>query len=432
MKIADRLLLTALVILTGAISAFAFPTTADVKVENISGGEVTLISSASAQKAKEAESLAVEQAFYALLHQGVEGLHGGQPMLAGDAKTFEYSFYKEAKHLNFLAGNPVKLDEVKIGDRRKVRVSVTIEYEKLLRTLRDNKQLISPAWSDNKQAAAGPVPAGVNPTIVVVPYVKGDDRSFSAMKHLVDNSPATRHAVGAVASMFSDRGFKTRDFIARLDNANTSDILRDGTQTDARTAVTQELPGDIVVYVDYTMSYPGGRRGACTVNIKAVEQMTEGELATAQYASGEYMITDSTTLINHALQKAEKGFFDKLTNAFNRMVETGREMRVEMTLDENVTDWDFDTECPETGDDFRDALEEWLRTVSTSTPDLSVGTSKSLPFNLNIPLWDKDKNRSYTINNFRSSLRKFIKAQLGDSYKVNVTNMGQKLFIVIE
>lgn len=425
-----RILTLAMTWLSALGIANAVPTTCEVTLASQSGREVTLISAATAPKGKEAENLAVEQAFYGLMDRGVEGLNSGQPMLAAPNKEFNYTFYQEKKYINYLTASPVKLDETKIGNNRRVRVRLTVNISKLKEDLLSNNLPISPAWQDKK--VEKPTVA-LNPSIVVVPYVKsGGDQSFKGMKELIDNNPAMKHAVNTVSSQFADRGYKTRDFTTMLANSMTDDVMTEGTQTDARTMVIQQLPGDIVVTVDLDL-YNDKGKGSCALTVSAVERQTAGKLCSASYNSGQYMTTNYVALSNHALKKIEKKFFDQMQEAFAQMVEKGREMKLEFLLGETVSDWDFDTETPVTEEDFKETLEEWLRAnANHGIYDMSQNTDKFIAASINIPLWDSDRNRSYSINNFTSALKKFMKTHLGDAYKAKVASMGQKLIITIE
>lgn len=410
--------------------ANAIPTTSDVTLDSQSGGEVTLISSAMAPKAKDAEQMAVKQAFFGLMNRGVEGLQSGQPMLTTPSREFDYTFYKDNKYLNYLTATPLKLDESKIGNERRVRVKVTVNLSKLKADLIASKLQVSPAWQDQKQATAT---SSLNPTIVVVPYVKaGGDPSFRGMKELIDSNAAMKHAVNAVGSQFAAHGYKTRDFTTMLANAQTDDVMAEGSQTDAKTMAIQNLPADIVVTVDLTL-IKDGNKGQCSMTVDAVERQTAGKLCSTTFSSGQYMTTDYIALTDHALKKMENKFFSQLQDAFSQMVEKGREMKIEFLLGETVSDWDFDTETPATEVDFKEELEEWLRSNSHhGVFDMSTNNDKYIAATINIPLWDSNRNRSYTITNFNSALRKFMKRHFGDAYKAKIQSMGQKLVITIE
>lgn len=425
-----RFLTLAMVWLSVHGIANAIPTTCDVTLDSQSDKEVTLISTAMANKGKEAETLAVKQAFYGLIDRGIENLNSGQPILASPSKEFNYTFYKEGKYLKYLIGNPIKIDETKMGANKSVSVKVIINVARLKADLQANRLSISPAWQDKNEVHPT---VALNPTIVVVPYIKSDgDRSFAGMKELIDNNPAVKNAVNTVCSQFASHGYKTRDFTTMLANSMTDDVITEGTQTDARTMVIQQLPGDIVVTVDLDLFNDNGK-GSCTLTVDAVERQTAGKLCSATYNSGQYMTTDFVALSNHALKKIEKTFFDQMQDAFNRLIENGREMKLEFLLGESVTDWNFDLESPLSGDDFKESLEEWLRSAANhGIYDMSQHTDKFIGASINIPLWDADRDRSYSINNFNSALKKFLKSQLGDAYNANVASMGQKLIITIE
>ena len=63
---------------------------------------------------------------------------------------------------------------------------------------------------------------------------------------------------------------------------------------------------------------------------------------------------------------------------------------------------------------------------------MNNSTDKYIHATLNIPLWNVEKNRSYTISNFASDVKKFLRQQMGDSYRPAVIAQGQKLTITIE
>ncbi len=410
--------------------ALAIPTTSDVTLEGRDGDEVTLISAAVAPKSAAAETLAVKQALFAIMERGVEGLNGGQPMLLSPNKAFNYTFYKENKYLNCLAGNPLKLDESKVGGERRVRVKVRVNLARLKADLAAAGCILSPAWQDKGRASST---ASLNPTIVVVPYMPaGTDDSFEGMKAFIDSLPAVRHALNAVSSQFAAHGYKTRDFTTMAANSKTDDLLMEGTQTDAATMVIQQLPGDIVVRVQLDVANEGNK-GQCALTVDAVERQTAAKLCSASFSSGQYMTTNAILLTDNAVKKIEKPFFSQLEQAFARTVENGREMKLEFLLGDTVADWDFDTETPVTEADFKEVLEEWLRSRACGgVYDMSQNNDKFIAASINIPLWDAEKGRSYTLGNFNSELRKFLKSHLGDAYRAKVTAMGQKLIITIE
>lgn len=414
-------------------AAFGQYVTADVRLADTSGEEATFESLCSAPKGKDAMEAAVEGTFNVLFLNGIDGLHDGQPMFASESresKSFLYRFFHDSLYKRFLAGNPVKVSDKKVNGDRQVTVRLTLRLAPLVKEARNSGVILNPAWDDPKKTE---VSSAVNPVVVVVPYVagKGDD-GFAAMKDVMDASVAKAHAVSEVSSAFAKNGYRTRDFVTTLKNSRTSEILTADAQDDARSMVLRQLPGDIVVSVDVKVD-GDGRSNGCTLDIRAVEAQTERVLGSVAYASGRYMTSDTVALVRHALSKVEKPFFDGIRTSFDRMVSEGRSMAIEFNLAQSVSDWDFDTPSPATGDDFKIALEDWLAENSyKGVFEMGHSSDKYIAASLNIPIWDTERKRAYSVNRFSSDFGKFMRSQLGDEYKAGITTMGQKLIVTIE
>ncbi len=402
----------------------------NVSLESQEGDVVAIKASATHEKKKEAEILAMKSAFNALLHSGVEGLHNGQPMIVGDCKQYDYRFFHENRYIQYMSQEPRKLNNDKIKGNNLTTVVVYINTKGLKAELLRNKLPLSPAWADAKAVNAT---ASLNPTIVVVPNTTAETGySFEAMRTIIENDPVQRYAIDRVAEEFQKNGFKTRDFVTQLQNAKTSNFLREGTQTDDASMLVSQLPGDIVVTVDCVVETLNSGISAAMLNISAVEKQTAGRLATKTFESGQYHTTEHNRLADYAVKKISKDFFSQLQDSFDAMVKKGREVSMELALAENV-DWDFDSDAPASGEFFKDALEEWLRENSfQSNYSMNSSTDKYIALSVNVPLWDQEKNRSFTLSNFGSNFRKFLKSHLGEDYKPKIASMGQKMLITIE
>ncbi len=410
---------------------------AEVTFNSESGSNVTFTSVATAQKSNDAETQAIEGAFYAIFTKGVEGYRNGQPMIHGDAKTFLYSFFNEKQYVKFLSGNPVKVNDDKLAGMKQVTVRVTIKMKALLNKVRGGGVTLNPVWNDTDKPTvvdfSGNKPSPMQPTVIVYPYLKGvDNPDFKAMKDLIDRSPAYAYAVGEISSIFTTNGYKTRDFRTALNNLNTIELMNTGVQNDIKSIIVRALPGDIIVEVDLTLM-GDGRSSNCVINLRGVEKQTEQLLAEKSYASGKYMTTDTTALVNHALKKVKAEFFDQIKTAFDRIVANGRTMAIEFNIDNSVSDWDFSEPTPATDELFTDVLEDWLAANSfQGIYNMGTFTGKVIIASANIPLWDQVRNRSYSTSRFTADLKKFLRQQLGDGYKPEVTAMGQKIHIIIK
>ncbi len=411
-----------------SLQLFAQNYSADVELLSQAGSDATFRTTAADPKASDAEEEAVISTFKVLFHDGVEGLKNDQPMMAADDASFEYSFFGQKRYLTYLSGKPVKVSDTKYGGMRKVTFDVPINLRALQRDLEGKGVALGHAWANqNKESQT----SAINPSICVVPAVKGGG-SFEDMRNLMETNPAVKQSVNELMALFSRKGFQTRDFQTALQNSSTDELLRDGSQSDMKTMVVQNLPGDIVVTVDVDVNEPRPKTFQCNLGVRAVERQTESLLASEAFTSGRYHVSDPAVLSEYALKQVNDSFFSQLTEAFNRMAKTGRQMALELQLADGV-DWDFESEAPATGEFFMDELEEWLRAHSfQGNYDMGNTTDKFIRASLKLPLWDNEKNRSYKISNFTSQLRKFLNSQLGGEYKPQITSMGQRIIVTIQ
>ena len=422
------ILLTIAIVLCVVLRAQNYSTNVTLVEEN--GNNVTLEATAIADKKKEASELAVKSAFHTLFHCGVEGLKNSIPLVTQERKDYDYRFFNESRYINYMSGGIAEISNDKVGGKARVKVRVTIQLKSLMADLERNKLVLSPGWSDAKAVNAT---AALNPTIVIVPNVRSGEADFNAMRNELNARPSLKIVIEKLAGEFGKNGYKTRDFVTQLQNSKINQILTLDTQSDEKTKVAQMIPGDIVVTVDVMVNTKDKKSSECLVTIKAVENQTNGNLASAAYTSGLYMTTDTVQLADYALKKISKEFFTGLNKAFEDMVKKGHEIVLDLALSQSVSDWDFEQEAPGGSDYFKDALDEWLRAHSfQGRYDISTSTDKYIHATVNIPLWNVEKNRSYTISNFGSDVKKFLREQLGDMYKPTVTALGQKLVVTVE
>lgn len=401
-------------------------------VQFVSGDEnqATVTASAVSAKKKDAGVLAVKSAFNCLFHSGVDGLKGGTPMLLETKRDYDYRFFSEGKYISYIVGEPETNFTQKTAGMQHASVTLTINLKTLRADLTRNRQALSPAWADAKKQEAT---TALNPTIVVVPYAdESTGYSFADMRRRIEHNSWERYAVERMAEAFQKHGFKTRDFIAMLQNSKNNNMLREGTHSDIATMMARELPGDIVVTIGvHTQSQGNTTRVGIETN--AVEKQTSGRLATKTFQSSYYHTTDTTFLVGAAINTIEDDFFAQLTKSFEDMINKGREVNLDINLSETVSDWDFEQDGPASGEYFKDALDEWLReNAFHGAYDMSRNTENYIAVRINVPLWNTEKNRSYTLSNFGSDLRKFFKKHLGEDYKASVKAMGQSITVTIE
>lgn len=429
-----RKLFTALLFLLVSTVAGAQNFSTDAKVVAQDGNTVTVRASGMAEKKKDAQQQAIKSAFHTLFHVGMDGVKDGTPMMAVERKDYDYRFYSESRFVNFITTEVKNVEDHKVGKNVRVTVQFTIDLKSLIADIQLNKIPVSPSWgvADRQTAST----SALKPTIVIVPFVKSSQGTdFESYRKVVENTPALKFALDRVTQEFSKHGYKTRNFISQLRNAANNEMMRTDSQTDVRTMLTQQLPGDIIITVGADIRTDGSNQQECNLSIEAVEAQTNGNLAVATFPSGKYYkgkVSD-TELVEYAVKNIKDDFFAQMASAFERMVAEGREVYMDITLSTSVTDWDFDQDSPATGDNFKDALDEWLREhAHNSVYDMNNNTDKYIHVTLNVPLWNQERGRSYTLSNFSSDVKKFFKAQFDDAYKATVTAQGQKLEIIIK
>lgn len=403
----------------------------DVTFESEAGAEVTLTASAAADKKKDAQLLAAQSAFNALMHSGVEGFKSGVPMMARENKSYDYRFFSESRYLNFITSDIQPVAERKVGGKTRATVRLTIRWKTLAADITRGGGALNPGWSDAKAARAT---SALRPTLCVVPDTHGAGSDARAMLDAMEKDPALKHAVAKLTEEFTRRGYKTKNLAAQLRAANNNTMLRDAadTQSDVATAITQNLMADIIVTASLDVT-TNGNRGECSLSLAAVEAQTQGNLANKAFASGQYMTTDGITLTDYAIKKVSDDFFAQLKAAFEKMVAEGREVAVEFNLAGSVDGWDFAMEAPATGTDFKEALDDWAREHAfQAIYNMDTSTEKYIKLTMNVPLWDAEKGRSYNLSNFGADLKKFLRAQLGDEYAPSFVAMGQGIVITIK
>lgn len=405
----------------------------DATLVSQDGNIITVRSSAVADKKKDAALLAAKSAFHTLFHAGIEGVKDGTPMVAVERNDYDYRFFSESRYINYITSEVKTVGDKKVGNKVRVTVQLSINVKSLIADLQHNNMSISPSWG---VASAKKSTSALNPTIVIVPGLKASKGSdFQAMLEAIDASEAKKYALDKMTGEFTKKGYKTRNFVSQLRNSKKDEMMRTESQSDINTMIVQQLPGDIIVTVDAAVVTDANNQMECQLSISAVESQTNGNLASATFPSGKYYKgnVSESELVDYAFKKINTDFFNQIKTSFEAMVSQGREVYVDMTISNSIDDWDFDQDSPSTGDNFKDVLDEWLRShAQNSVYDMSNNTDKYIHMTVNIPLWNVERGRSYTLSNFSSDLKKFLKTQLGDGYKASVTAQGQKLEIMIQ
>lgn len=381
---------------------------------------ITLRSSGQADKKKEALVMAEKSAMYALLHVGIDGVNNGKPLCPENTDYDRRMFY-ENRYTTFLQSSEDLNNYRKVGNAYRAEVEVTFFYSTLQKDVQRN-------FPDTPMGAAGDL-ANL-PTITIVPFIAQGENQLSVL----EGSSLRRSCAASVTSMFSKKGYLTKDYLSMVRNATNNDILMSGTQSDAVTKMLQNSGADVKVEV--RVSYSGGNTNlaSAVVEITAIEAFTSTTLASVKL-SGQAR-GDSTYVVDQIIESRANDqkrnlFFKELNKAFNTIATAGVEINVNMGISNNIDDWTFDDDLPN-GKNFKEELEDWLESVAVNgNARMDINNDKYIGITIRVPFYDENK-KSYKISGFRSDLRKYLKKLLGDDYTAKIVAEGQKITVTIQ
>ncbi|NDV58102.1 DUF6175 family protein [Bacteroides sp. 519] len=394
----------------------------DVSFVEKGSNTLTLRATGVSAKKKDAVVMAAKSAFYTLFYTGVEGVNNGNPLITERKASYDTRFFDENRYNIFVQTLNELGDPVKEGKAYKASVEVVILSNALQKDLIRNKVITNLTMD-----AGGPGSSVKLPTVLVIPYTKeGED-----VRDILDNNQMLSMAVSRVTSEFSNRGYKTKDFISQLKRLKRNDVLTAGSQSDAVAKMIQNMSADIIVTTKIFVATHAGRQSEVTLELRATEFQTDGNLASAEFLSGRYVTTDSLKLADYAFKKIQNDFFSRLQNSFNDIVRNGKEILIQMVLAKSVTEWDFESSL-NNGDEFLMVMEDWLHANALNGVYSINSSDKVLDISMQIPIYDEEQGRAFTTSRFSSQLRTFLNGLFEGEYKASVVTMGQGLTVTIE
>ncbi|MCD8236441.1 MAG: DUF6175 family protein [Prevotellaceae bacterium] len=390
----------------------------DAVLVSSDGKTIKLRSSGQSDKKKSALEMAMKSAVYTLLYNGVEGVNNGKALAYTHDKNYERRLFEEGRYSVFVGEFEEVGEAVKVGGNYRVKVEVEIYYDALMRDL-----------NNSSGAGVSHVEMPNMPTLTVVPFTRENEN----VRALLENNKMLSHAVSKITSEFSKNGYRTKDFISMLQKAKNSDLTTDGSQSDAVSMMIQNLSTDIVVTAKVNYIPRPNKQGEVSLELNATEKQTATTLASSTFLSGRYMTTDSVRLADYAISKVKREFFTTLQTAFFEIVRNGRELSIQMVIDANVDDWDFDQPSPESGEEFKVEFEDWLaENAMNGSFDMSRSSDKIIDLTVRIPIWDEKTGRAYSVSNFRNAFRKFLNERLAGEYQASIVTLGQGIVVTIK
>lgn len=395
----------------------------DATLVSLSKDNKTIVirSSGQAEKKKDALVMAEKSALYTLLHVGIDGVNGGRALCKDDTDYDRRIFY-ENRYTAFLTSSTDLDNYRKIGKEYRAEVEVSFAYSTLLKDLERNGL--------TGMGQGNPLTATTLPTITIVPFIAQGENQLKVL----EGNSLRRSCAASVTSMFSKKGYLTKDYLSMVRNATNNDILLMGTQSDAVTKMLQNSGTDVKVEVRVSFSKGNTNLSSAIVEITAIEAFTSTTLASVKL-SGQAR-GDSTYIVDQIIEsnanaKKRSLFFDELNRAFATMASSGLEVNVNFGLSNNIDDWTFDDDMPN-GKNFKEELESWLETVAVDgNARMDMNNDKYIGLSVRVPFYGTDK-KTFKVSGFRTALRKYLKELLGDSYTAKIVAEGQKITVTIQ
>ncbi|WNJ17553.1 DUF6175 family protein [Pontibacter sp. G13] len=293
--------------------------------------------------------------------------------------------------------------------------------------------------------AQGEESATIQPTIMVIPYVKkGED-----IRRILEDDICRRVAIAKVKEGFDLRGFTTVDFMARLRAAEIDDAFTGADLNDLKSILVEASNADIYVEVEAFMQTSEQGNSARLV-LNAYDAFTSRSLATKTNSSMVSRASDSTLLVENALSRRVKDpntgryiqyelvqdMLNIMQEKFTDMVENGRPVKVMFTLKEDAA-FDFDSETMN-GELFSDEIDFWMEdhAYKANYSDPRISGNRVTIEEVRIPL-KTEKGRNYRPSRFAREIYKFIKSVqledlMGDEIQIDRDIRGGTLYFSLQ
>lgn len=249
----------------------------------------------------------------------------------------------------------------------------------------------------------------VQPSIIVIPLVKkGED-----IRNLLEgdeHGAELRIAIGRVKEAFDSRGFTTYDFLGTLKKAEGASAFTSESQGDFKEKVIQMSGADIYVEVDITVTR--GQSGTeVHLTMQALETATGRSLTTKDAYSQKYYTNDIAKLAAKCIDLIKEDFLNVLQTKFTDIVNNGRSLYIEFTLDSN-SKLTFQSEVGTEGDLLSESIVDWMgKNAYKNYAKKGASTALKMIYDdVRIPLKDQSTGMNYEVESFGRLIRKFLKS----------------------
>lgn len=270
----------------------------------------------------------------------------------------------------------------------------------------------------------------VRPTIMVFPFFKEGQN----IRQLVEDDVNNRIVMAKVKEAFDKRGYSTIDFLSKVRNLTTNEVLNSETQTDLKTQIIQSSGADICVEVEFNYAESSSGNDIKVI-LNAYESSTSSSLSNKVGFSGKFYTQDVGRLAARATDSVIEDFLNIMQEKFTDIIENGRYLSLEFNLaaDANLK---MSTEVGKEGLPLSDALEAWIADNTKNYHIQGVTDLKTIFDVIRVPRLDSQGRNltttRYSLDIFRFCNTLFPTQKPERKLKVERLIKGNTIFITFK
>jgi Family of unknown function (DUF6175) len=243
----------------------------------------------------------------------------------------------------------------------------------------------------------------VKPTVMVFPFFKERQN----IRQLVEEDVNNRVVMAKVKEAFDKRGYSTIDFLSKVRNLTTNEVLNSETQSDLKTQIIQSSGADICVEVEFSYSESSAGNDIKVI-LNAYESSTSSSLSNKVGFSGKFYTQDVGRLAARATDAVIEDFLNVMQEKFTDIIENGRYLALEFNLAADA-DVKMSTEVGKDGLPLSDALEAWIAENTKNYHIQGVTDLKTIFDVIRVPRLDA-QGRNLTTTRYSLEIFKFCNA----------------------
>lgn len=259
----------------------------------------------------------------------------------------------------------------------------------------------------------------VQPKVIVIPRVnEGQD-----IRTILDQNEYLRACITNMSEKFTQRGFRTDNFVARLKMALSNKVFTSENQTDMKTMILQMSDPDIYVELDVNeVTCSGGH--IARVNMNAYYTGT-GVSVSEKVASSYCMSVELGRLALKAIDENSEVFLNAMQTNFDEFKLNGVPVFISFGFSQNSSLSMSSEIASMENKELSEVIEDWMENAAYKNQYGSpLVTDKTMILNeVRLPLKNQENKKNYTLSKFAAEITSFLKG-IGVSCKKDMKTGG--------